>query len=130
MQCAALRRRGQIGVERVALLPGDPPVPHRRRAHHPDQRPDDLAVVLDQRLRADVVHAELGELYLSEKDPDRARQELEYALKVAKGEELREGPEMARLLLTSISARQHVARRVILDTQLVVRQSSGGEAAD
>jgi DNA-binding LacI/PurR family transcriptional regulator len=40
------------------------------------------------------------------------------------------GREMARLLLTSISARQHVARRVILDTQLVVRQSSGGEAAD
>jgi DNA-binding LacI/PurR family transcriptional regulator len=40
------------------------------------------------------------------------------------------GREMARLLLTSITARQHVARRVILDTQLVVRQSSGGEAAD
>ena len=39
------------------------------------------------------------------------------------------GREMARLLLAAVSATgPNVARRVILDTQLVVRQSSGGEA--
>ena len=40
------------------------------------------------------------------------------------------GREMARLLLAVISTPSPVARRVILDTQLVIRQSSGGEAAD
>jgi DNA-binding LacI/PurR family transcriptional regulator len=40
------------------------------------------------------------------------------------------GREMARLLLAAVSANPGVARRVILDTQLVIRQSSGGEASD
>lgn len=64
-------------------------------------RPANAEAALRESLKIEdraTVHAELGELYLSEKDPDRARQELEYALKVAQGEELREGPEMARLL--------------------------------
>jgi hypothetical protein len=33
-------------------------------------------------------------------------------------------------LLAAIASRSRTARRVILDTQLVVRQSSGGEASD
>ena len=40
------------------------------------------------------------------------------------------GREMARLLLATVASTSRPARRVILDTQLVIRQSSGGEAAD
>jgi tetratricopeptide (TPR) repeat protein len=46
-----------------------------------------------------IVHADLGQLYLTQKDTDRAKQELDTALKVATGEESREAPELARLLL-------------------------------
>jgi DNA-binding LacI/PurR family transcriptional regulator len=37
------------------------------------------------------------------------------------------GREMARLLVAQVHGAERVARRVILATQLVVRESSGGE---
>ena len=40
------------------------------------------------------------------------------------------GREMTRLLLESLAPNRHVSRRLILATELVVRASSGGDAAD
>jgi DNA-binding LacI/PurR family transcriptional regulator len=39
------------------------------------------------------------------------------------------GRAMAQLLLATVTERQHVARRVVLATELIVRASSGGDAA-